>query len=56
MCVVVQVSADLRYWEDTLKAYHRLLELESKFVDVELLELLVSAVVRGFPDKAIAPG
>lgn len=44
-CIVhPQVSAELSLWEDCLRAYHRLLELESKFLDVEILELLVAAV------------
>ena len=44
MCTILQVSAELSLWEDCLRAYHRLLELESKFLDVEILELLVCAV------------
>lgn len=49
------VSTDLFMWEDCLRAYHRLLELQPKFLDVDILATLVHAITRGFPDKDIQP-
>lgn len=43
-------------WEDCLRAYHQLLELQPKFLDVDILEMLGHAVTRGFPDKDIQAG
>lgn len=40
---VVQVSAELSLWNDCLRAYHMLCQLDSKFLDVEILRLLVEA-------------
>ena len=58
MCVLcVQVSVDLGCWEESVRACHRLLELEcSHAVDVEILAILVRAVTQGPPDQAMPPG
>lgn len=43
-------------WEETLRAYHRLLEMKEKFLDVDILAVLVCAVVEGNPQEDTPPG
>ncbi len=54
--VLGQVSTDLQEWRASLRAYHRLVELKHKYVDVEILSVLVEAIVKGFPEKSVQPG
>lgn len=49
------VSTDLLQWEDCLRAYHRLLELEGRFLDVDILAVLVCAVTEGNSGRDIPP-
>ena len=51
-----QVSADVGAFQDTLRAYHRLLDLRGKFTDVEVLAVLVRAVVENVMDINGHPG
>lgn len=43
-------------WEESLRAYHRLVELKGKFLDVDILAVLVCAITEGNPLKDIPPG
>lgn len=43
-------------WEDSLRAYHRLLELGGKFLDLDILGVLVCAITEGHPGRDIPPG
>lgn len=40
------VSMDTGHFEDVIRGCHRLLDLQHKFEDVEVLELLVRAIVQ----------
>lgn len=44
------VSTDIGAFEDTLRAWHRLLDIKGKHYDSLLLEILVNAVVKDLPD------
>ena len=37
-------------WDECLRAYHRLLELDHRFLDVGILGVLVRAVTEGDPE------
>ncbi len=52
----VQVSAELKLWSDCLRAYHMLCQLDSKFLDVEILGLLVGACAEEERSAAPPPG
>ena len=45
-----QVSADVGAFDDSIRAYHRLLDLRDKFMDVGVLQVLVKAVVESIVD------
>lgn len=49
------VSTDTGNFEDALNAYHRLVELKSKYCDKEVLEILVNAVSSSAPDAYNQP-
>ena len=53
---LVQVSADVGAFAETIRAYHRLMELREKYVDVEVLRVLVTAVNENLPDIKGQPG
>ena len=52
----IQVSADVGAFDDTIHAYHRLMDLRDKFIDVEVLKVLVRAVVEDAMDINNRPG
>ena len=54
--IVQQVSCDLQCWEDSLRAYHRMIDLQHKFVDAEILSVFVHGITEGFSDSATPPG
>lgn len=56
MYMCVEVSAELCLWGESLKAYQRLLDLHDKFLDVQVLTVLVGGVTQGFPERGVAPG
>ena len=56
MTPFVQVSADVGAFADTIRAYHRLMELREKYVDVGVLRVLVTAVNENLPDIKGQPG
>lgn len=50
MTSLPQVSADVGAFDDSIHAYHRLLDLRDKFMDVGVVRVLVQAVVEGILD------
>jgi tetratricopeptide (TPR) repeat protein len=45
------IATDLAAFEDTLRAYNRILDLKQTHLDAEVLEVLVKAVTEGIPDR-----
>lgn len=56
MTSLPQVSADVGAFDDSIHAYHRLLDLRDKFMDVGVVRVLVRAVVEGILDINNDPG
>ena len=48
---IMVVSTDLAHFEDVIKGYHRVLDLNERHVDLEVLRILVDAVVKDLPDN-----
>ncbi|CAB4064668.1 unnamed protein product [Lepeophtheirus salmonis] len=53
---IMTVSTDCAHFEEVIKAYNRILDLkEGKFIDTEVLEILVKAIVNDIPDSYNRP-
>jgi len=46
----VKTSTDCGYFEDVLKAYHRLLDIKEKYVDIDVLKALSVSVEKNLKD------
>lgn len=51
-----QVSAGMSAFDDCLRSYHRLMDLRDKYIDVDILRILVSAVNEDVVDMQGNPG
>jgi hypothetical protein len=51
---LLAIATDLAVFEDTLRAYNRILDLKQQegHVDAEVLAILVRVVIEGLPDSS----
>ena len=52
---IMVVSTDLAHFSDVIKAYHRVLDLKERHVDVDVLRILASAIAEDLPDNGDQP-
>ena len=52
---IMVVSTDLAHFSDVIKAYHRVLDLKERHVDVDVLRILASAIADDLPDNGDQP-
>ena len=52
---IMVVSTDLAHFSDVIKAYHRVLDLKERHVDVDVLRILASAIADDLPDNGNQP-
>ena len=48
--LLIQTSTDCGYFEDVLKAYHRLLDKKEKYIDIDVLKALSTSVEKNLKD------
>ena len=48
---LMAIATDLAVFEDTLRAYNRILDLKQTHMDGEVLAILVRVVTEGIPDS-----
>jgi hypothetical protein len=51
----LKTSIDCGYFEDTIKAYNRLLDIKEKYVDIEVLAALAKSVENNLCDPNQVP-